>query len=294
MPRPLRIEYPGAVYHVTSRGDGRMAVFRDDGDREIFLDILGDTVALRKWVCHAYCLMGNHYHLLLETPEANLSAGMRSLNGEYTQAFNRRHRRPGHVFQGRYKAVLVEKERHLLELCRYVVLNPVRARGMARDPGDWPWSSYRATAGLSPVPPFLSPRWILERFGRGLKAAQERYRAFVAAGRRERSPLAGARGGIVLGGEAFLEEVRPALAARRKVAEHPRTQRLLARPNLENLFPEGAPMDRAARNAAIVAAYTEHGYTLAEIGDRGCLHYSTVCRIIRQRPRETVRSKSKT
>jgi REP element-mobilizing transposase RayT len=284
MTRPLRIEYPGAVYHITARGDGRRAIFRDDVDRERFLEILLDTVSLRKWVCHAYCLMDNHYHLLIETPEPNLSRGMRSLNGEYTQAFNRRHRRPGHVFQGRYKSVLVEKERHLLELCRYVVLNPVRARGMAKRPGDWVWSSYRATAGLSPVPHFLSPGWILARFGRNRKAARERYRAFVAAGRSKRSPLAEARGGIVLGGDALLDEIRPAITARRGILEHPRGQRHISRPPLEALFPEGAGPDRALRNAAIIEAFVEHGYKLEEIGRQVSLHYATVCRIIRQRP----------
>lgn len=198
------------------------------------------------------------------------------------------------MFQGRYKTVLIEKERHLLYLCRHVVLNPVRVGGMARDPGDWLWGSYRATAGLSPVPSFLSPGWIFQRFGRGRKAAQEQYRAFFVAGRREWSPLAGARGGIVLGVEALLEEARPAVAALRKVAEHPLAQRLMARPNLEDLFPKGAPKDRAARNAAIVAAYIEHGHKLGEIGGRFGLHSAAVCRIIRQRPRQAVMSRSKT
>jgi REP element-mobilizing transposase RayT len=128
MSRALRLEYEGAVYHVTSRGNDRAAVFRDDRDRSRFLEITGTIAANLGWIVHAYCLMGNHYHLLIETPRANLSPGMQRINGRYTQFFNRRHRRTGHVLQGRYKAIHVEKEAHLLDLCRYVVLNPVRAR----------------------------------------------------------------------------------------------------------------------------------------------------------------------
>src|SRR4030042_5793823 len=127
MARPLRIEFPGAVYHVTSRGNARQTIFIDDEDRGGFLDLLSIVVERFNWICHAYCLMGNHYHLLIETPDGNLSKGMRELNGIYTQHFNRRHGRVGHVFQGRFKAILVEKDSYLLELCRYIVLNPVRA-----------------------------------------------------------------------------------------------------------------------------------------------------------------------
>jgi putative transposase len=125
---PLRHEYPGAVYHLTSRGNARQKIFLDDTDRKKFLDVLSQAVSRYGWLCHAYSLMDNHYHLLVETPKGNLSIGMRQLNGIYTQAFNRRHRRVGHLFQGRYKAILVQKQAHLLELCRYVVLNPLRVK----------------------------------------------------------------------------------------------------------------------------------------------------------------------
>lgn len=152
--RQLRHEYPGAVYHVTSRGNARGAVFLDEGDRGGFLELLARVGASCAWVCHAYCLMGNHYHLVLETPRPNLSLGMRRLNSAYAQSFNARHGRVGHVFQGRYKAILLEKEAHLLEVCRYVVLNPVRARLVA-GAAEWRWSSFRATAGQAPPPPSL-------------------------------------------------------------------------------------------------------------------------------------------
>ena len=126
----------------------------DDRDRTAFLTLLAHVVDRYGWLCHAYCLMDNHYHLLLETPQANLSLGMRQLNGRYTQAYNRRHERVGHLFQGRYTAILVEKEAHLLELCRYVVLNPVRAK-MVAHPRLWSWSSYRATVGETNAPVWL-------------------------------------------------------------------------------------------------------------------------------------------
>src|SRR3989304_9487258 len=181
MSRPLRLEYPGAVYHLTSRGNARQEIFLDDTDRELFLSPLSHVISRYGWLCPAYCLMDNHYHLLIETPKPNLSSGMRQLNGVYTQSFNRRHRRVGHIFQGRYKAILVEKEAHLLELCRYVVLNPLRV-----DPGarveNWCWSSYLATAGLAPVPEFLTVDWVLRQFGRTRGEAQARYRAFVRGG----------------------------------------------------------------------------------------------------------------
>jgi REP element-mobilizing transposase RayT len=146
MARPLRLEFAGALYHLTARGNARADIFVDDADRSLFLDLLGKEIAQQGWRCYAYCLIDNHYHLLIETPEANLAAGMRRFNGVYTQAFNRRHSRVGHLFQGRYKSIVVDKESYGLELCRYIVLNPVRAR-MVKRPGDWAWSSYRATVG---------------------------------------------------------------------------------------------------------------------------------------------------
>src|SRR3989338_74178 len=155
MSRPLRIEYAGAVYHITSRGNEKKAVFKDDSDRETFLKALAQVNKRYNWLCHAYCLMDNHYHLLIETPDGNLSLGMRQLNGVFTQRFNNRHKRAGHLFQGRFKGILIQKESHLLEVCRYVVLNPVRAKA-AKHPREWGWSSYRATGGLAAVPRCLT------------------------------------------------------------------------------------------------------------------------------------------
>lgn len=134
MSRPIRIEFSGALYHVTARGNRREAIYVDDADRERFLTVLSEVVSVFNGVCHAWCLMTNHYHLLVEAPDGNLSKGMRQLNGVYTQASNRRHGRVGHLFQGRYKAILVDSDSYLLELARYVVLNPIRA-GMVEGKG---------------------------------------------------------------------------------------------------------------------------------------------------------------
>jgi putative transposase len=137
MSKPLRMGSSGSVYHITSRGDRREDIYEDNTDRASFLSILDKTSDICNWACHAYCLMDNHYHLLIETPNANLSRGMRQLNGVYTQTFNRAHNRVGHVFQGRYKSILIDKHSYLLELARYIVLNPVRAN-MVPLAADWP------------------------------------------------------------------------------------------------------------------------------------------------------------
>ena len=178
MARPLRIEFTGALYHVTSRGDRREPIFEDDEDRLRFLTVLAEVVERFNWLCHGYCLMTNHYHLVVETPDANLSKGMRQLNGLYTQASNRRHQRTGHLFQGRFKGILVDKDSYLLELTRYVVLNPVRA-GMVKDPQAYEWSSYRAMVGQAPVPAWLATDGLLAQFGKRRSDARRRYGQFV-------------------------------------------------------------------------------------------------------------------
>ena len=187
MSRPLRLEYAGALYHVTSRGDRQEDIYESDADRRLFLSVFADVCSHYNWTCHAYCLMSNHYHLIIETPDANLSKGMRQLNGEYTRKFNRAHKRVGHVFQGRYKAIHVEKEAYLLELSRYVVLNPVRAY-MVRQPIDWPWSNYRATVGRMVVPDWINTDWILASFDIKKSRAIKAYELFVKQGKGQPSP----------------------------------------------------------------------------------------------------------
>lgn len=280
MARPLRIEFPGAVYHVTSRGNARADIFDDDNDRQLFLSILGQTTKRFNWLCHAYCLMGNHYHLLIETPEGNLSAGMRHLNGVYTQAHNRKRHTDGHVFKGRFKAVLVEKESHLLELCRYVVLNPVRAH-MVERAEQYQWSSYLPTLGKVAVPEFLCTEWLLDNFSSTLVEARRHYRQFVQEGAgQQESPWEKLCGQVVLGTEMFVEQVRERLGGKEGVREIPRHQRYAGRPALADLFSEGGSLPKQERNRLIGIVHGQHGYTLAEIAHALDIHYTTVSKVI--------------
>ncbi len=231
MARPLRLEYPGAVYHVTSRGNARQDIVVDDRDRTLFLETLAHVIDRFDWRRHAYCLMDNHYHLLIETPQPNLSRGMRQLNGTYTQAINRRHHRVGHLFQGRFTAILVEKEAHLLELCRYVVLNPVRAK-LVSHPRLWVWSSYRDTAGERIAPAWLWTGWIPEHFAARQRDEQSRYRQFVAEGQDRPKPWEQLPGQTYLGSEAFIAQHQPD----RVIRDIPWRQTQASRPTLTDLF----------------------------------------------------------
>jgi putative transposase len=272
MARPLRIEFPGALYHVTSRGNARQPIYLDDVDRRRFLEHLGEVVALHRWRCHAYCLMTNHYHLLLETPQPNLSAGMRRLNGPYAQWFNVRHDRVGHLLQGRFGAVVVERESHLAELARYVVLNPVRA-GIVASPEEYAWSSLRAAVGLAAAPPWLITLPMVSRFG-----SPRRYLAFVHEGIAAGSPWA-ARKGIVLGSDEFAQRVASRMDGQAEEPEYPRKQRR------QELTASLLPADRStratrtARNARIRELVRSGRYSMVEISRFLGLHYSTVTRI---------------
>lgn len=276
MSRPLRIELSGGLYHVTSRGDRREAIYLDDDDRLNWLNLLGEVCEHFNWRVHAYCQMTNHYHLVVETPEANLSKGMRQLNGVYTQQINRRHKRVGHVFQGRYKAILVEKDAYLLELARYVVLNPVRA-GMTNDIGEWSWSSYQATIGEVARPPWLHVRWLLAQFAPSHEAAIPLYKDFVHQGVGLPGIWSELSNQIYLGGERFIERMHKALGETQEDKEIPRAQR---RPRTKSLT---AFEDEAEdRNQAIQSAYRSGQYTLKAIGEHFGLHYATVSRIVKQ------------
>lgn len=274
MSRPLRIQFPGALYHITSRGDGREIIYLDDRDRTVFLGVLKHVCARFNWVCHGYCLMPNHYHLLVETPDANLALGMRQLNGMYTQRFNRRHGRVGHVFQGRYHAVVVQKESHLLEVARYIVLNPVRA-GLARSARSWRWSSYRATAGLANPPAWLCTGWLLQSFGRGHVAASEAYRRFVDEGVREPSPWEQLKQQMYLGDDGFVAAAQATIAGNNQSEEVPVAQRRPIPRSLESYEREAPDRERA-----IAAAYRSGGYSMRAIGRHFGLHLSRISQIL--------------
>lgn len=279
MARPLRLEFPEAVYHVTSRGNARQDIFLDDSDRERFLSILSSTVHRYNWLCHAYCLMDNHYHLLLETPDPNLSSGMRQLNGVYTQTFNRDHNRVGHVFQGRYKAILVEKDAHLLELCRYIVINPVAA-GIAAQPEAWPWSSYRGTLNAKETADFLTTTWILGQFSQNRSRARIQYQQFVAEGLQSEPLWNTLQGQSFLGSTAFAGKLNDLLKDKHQLTEIPRKQRYPARPPLEELF--AAYGNKTERDRRVAEAHTAHGYLLREIAELLGMHYTTVSKIIKR------------
>jgi putative transposase len=282
MARPLRIEYPGAIYHVTSRGNEKRPIFRDDEDRYTFLDTQEAVNKRYHWICHAYCLMDNHYHLLVETPEGNLSLGMRQLNGVYTQYFNKRHKRTGHLFQGRYKAILIQKESHLLEVCRYVVLNPVRA-GLVERPEGWKWSSYRATAGYERRHSCLTTDWALEQFSATQERAERAYRSFVRGGIGKGSIWTAVKGQVILGEKGFVDGLIDYLKGYRDDAEIPKGQRYVRRPGLDELFTEEILQDRGERDRKIAVAVEEYGYTQREVADHLGMHFTSVSRLMRGR-----------
>jgi REP element-mobilizing transposase RayT len=266
MSRQLRVEFPGALYHVTARGNERKPIVRDDTDREGWLATLAQTVDRFGWRLQAWCLMGNHFHLVVETPRPTLARGMHSLNGVHATRFNRRHARVGHLFQGRYAALLIEREEHWLETCRYVVLNPARAK-LPQSFERYRWSSCRATAGLEPSPRFLDAASLLAHFGEFLPQAQRRYRAFVREGLDDPGTLP-VRADLYLAGTPFLRRRGGNASA---PPEIPRAQRLPVLVSLEEFL-------RGEDDRAILRAYREGGYRLREIAEALGVHYSTVSR----------------
>ncbi len=274
MARPLRLELAGALYHVTSRGDGREDIYLSDDDRVAWLDNLGQVCERFNWVCHAYCQMTNHYHLVVETPEANLSKGMRQLNGVYTQLFNRSHQRVGHVFQGRFKAILVEKDSYLLELARYVVLNPLRAK-MVRRLNNWPWSSYPATCGNAAKPRWLQCDFVLSQFAEQRSRAIAKYVAFVHAGRGLPSVWEQVQGQVYLGSNQFVAKMQTIVDQQPATTEVPRAQRRALVRALADFA------QKHERNEAIALAYLSGQHTMASIARHFGVHYTTVSRLVK-------------
>lgn len=259
-----------------ARGDRQEAIYEDDEDRLSYYEVLKEVVERYRWRIHAYCLMDNHYHLLVETPDANLSKGMRHLNGVYTQRFNKKHARVGHVFQGRYKAIVVQKDSYLLELARYIVLNPVRAR-MVRSARDWPWSSYRATAGEVRVPDWLYADWLLAMFTKQRKSAIRHYKQYVVEGKGQPSPWESLTNQVFLGDEKFIKKMHAKLEGKADLSEIPVAQK---RPAAKSLYDY---TDKYAdRNKAIIEAYATGVYSMNEIGKHVGLHYSRISRIIQK------------
>ena len=224
MSRQIRIQFPGALFHITSRGNEQRDVFLHDDDRRLFLSLLGDAVEKFKWIVTAYALMTNHFHILLELTVGSLSSGMQWLNGKYVKNFNKRHGRVGHLFQGRFTGKLVQKESYWQTLLRYVVLNPVRA-GIVQKPGDYEWTSYRATAGFAEVPEWLDVNSVLRSFSDDRQQAQARYRRFVADSPGDRCPWDDLIANTFLGDAGWVHQVRERVDSRPRDSAYPRKQR---------------------------------------------------------------------
>lgn len=279
MARPLRVEFPGAMYHIIARGNAKQDIFLADHDREQFIFWLAHAVELHNLIVHVYCLMGNHYHLLVETPDGNLSVAMRDLNGNYVSDFNKRHDRVGHLLQGRYKSFVVEKDSYLLELARYIVLNPVRA-GMVTHPGEWGWSSYNATAGHAQSPTWLCVGDTLHLFSKDKQTALREYRKFVKKGIGGNDPHDKASHGFILGDSDFVYSIWEQTNGVEDIKEYPRDERIIGRPTLEEIF--AGVKTREERDNAIVFARGRCGYLASEIAKELELDRSTVAKIYRK------------
>ncbi len=283
MARPLRIEFPGATYHVTSRGNRQADIYADDEDRHAFLQLLASALQRGQAKLLAYCLMSNHYHLVLQTTRANLSAVMRQINGGYTQRYNRRHGKVGHLFQGRYQAILVDREAYLLEVCRYVELNPLRAR-LLKDPSGWTWSSLRAHLGMVEAPPWLDSEQVYGlMLGRDVlrsadvRAAQIRYRQLLAAARDVRLWQDALRQQVYLGGAAFVAQMQAQASPQRLTSmQVPSTQRSKPVPLAQWL------KQCANRSEAFARAYRESGHTMTAIAAEVGLTIGRVSQLIKQ------------
>ncbi len=283
MSRPLRIEFPGAVYHVTSRGDRREPIFADDEDRRRLIAIVAETLSWADARMLAYCLMGNHYHFVICTHRPNLSRTMRQINGRYSQAFNHRHGLSGHVFQGRFHSVIVDRDSYLLEVCRYVELNPVRAK-LAAAPADWPWSSYLAHSGRAPSPGWLDTTEVLCLLhGRPIacaaefRAAAARYADFVASASGPSIWETGLRRQIYLGDDDFIvDTIARATQARLAAIEIPQGQR--AAP----LRVQDWLVRATSQEEAFLLAHREGGLSMTQISRESGLSRATVARRIQR------------
>ena len=307
MARSLRIEYEGALHYVSSRGrtlgtrdtspleffqNSGANIFLDDVDRSHFLEAFANTIERFGWICYAYCLIDDQYSLLIETPQPNLSRGMKQVNGVYTQWFNHRHSRSGPLVQGRFKSIVVEKKSYLLEVARDIVRSPVSAK-LARGPRDWKWSSYRAMVGAIRSPSFLARDLLLSHLDTNPAEAVRAYRDFVKQGRGI-DGRKDVRAGVLLGSESFVQSLRPLLRdlkGNRKIGIDPR---LATRPSLSRLF--SGVTDKPTRNERIHTAVRTHQYTLQEVADHLDLCYSTISviakRVEESDPQESIRAQA--
>jgi REP element-mobilizing transposase RayT len=288
MARPLRIEYPCAFYHVTSRGNEQKEIFKSDKDKEKFISYLESSSIRYDAAIHAYCLMNNHYHLLLETPSGNLSQIMRHINGAYTTYFNIKRKRAGHLLQGRYKAILVEADEYAQELSRYIHLNPVRA-GLTEKPEEYAWSSYKCYIGKGKRPEWLRIEFILSYFGEKEAAAQRKYHLFVDSviGCEYKNPLAEMVASTILGSADFVKEItKKYLSGKQNDRNLPALRQLSRRPTTEKIMDMVksviADDENLSKTASIHFCHRYSGETLKEIGTRFSIGESAVSQASRR------------
>jgi REP element-mobilizing transposase RayT len=287
--RPLRIEYPGAFYHVTSRGNERKTVFQSNRDREKYLSYVESAHDRYGAIIHAYCLMGNHYHLLLETPRGNLSKILQYINGAYTTYFNLKRGRSGHLFQGRFKGILVDKDEYCKELSRYLHLNPVRA-GMVKTPLEYPWSSYRYFIGEDKKPQWLTTEFVLGDFGGEGRRGFRGYREYVERGENKGldNPLKKVIASTFLGGKGFIERIKLEYLERKEMDRRdlPALKKILTGPSLESI--EKAVIKLVGRNdplfkkICIYLSYQHSGLNLREIGEYFGMQRSAISQLSRR------------
>lgn len=281
MARPIRIQFSGAVYHIMSRGNGGNKIFRDKKDYQNFLAVFSDVLERDNIISYAYCLMPNHYHLLIETQDPNLSIAMRQLNGKYTQKFNIRHKRLGHLFQGRYKSILVDMENYRYKIIRYIALNPVRAK-MVKTPKDWIWSSHNEMIGKFKKPSkCLDLEKTLKLFDDNIDKARENYLRHLNLKVESNILLDELGNNPILGSTEFIDKVKEYFRKQAETKEIPKLERFAHRPSLEQLFNEKTN-DKRKRNKIILKAHLEYGYTLSEIGRYLGLHYSAISKVIKK------------
>ena len=280
MARPLRIEYPGGVFHVTARGDRREPIFLDDDDRVCLLGVVAQAMDRFDAAVLAYCLMGNHYHFVLQTRRGNLSQLMRHVNGVYAQTFNRRHELTGHLFQGRFTAIVVDRDAYLMAVCRYTELNPVRA-GIAKCAGEWPWSSYRAHCGFAGSPWWLDSAalhgYLLGHDARSTAdraRAAEAYVRLVECGQDDQLWKRALRNEIYLGDESFIADAQArATSCRAMSSEIPRVQRRL--PSAASFVPRHSERDKM-----LYLAYIDGGLSMSQIAAHAGISVSRVSRLV--------------
>jgi len=273
MARPLRLQYPGAFYHITSRGNEGRAIFKTNRDREKFLSYLESAHERYGAIIHVYCLMENHYHLLLETPRGNLAQILHHINGAYATYFNIKRRRSGHLFQGRYRAILVEKDTYGQELSRYIHLNPVRA-GLVETSAQYPWASYPFYIGLKEKPSWVTTEFILGYFGKDGVSARDNYRRFVEDGlkKKPKNPLKEVFASTFLGSSEFIRRAKEKLVNIREgdARNIPALRDLMARPSLEQIERAIELVIRRDhplyKRFCIYVSHRHCGFSLKEIG----------------------------